>query len=125
MNVSPLEEEKAHRNLAVASRYNDITGKVTGYCGTSNKNYIYNLYFHGEITGFTKDYSFIFYIASPQFAYMKCTVPASTDVNSYVVCGIDVDKFYTSGNTYNLKDEFLPFQIAKYLIGKLLLKVII
>ena len=105
-NLSTSEEKPEKKSLSITNRYIDFTGKVTGNCDTSNPNYIYNLFFEAQITGFTRDESFILYVKTPRFAYMKCTIQYSTNVNSYVWCSFDVDKFYLSGSTINLNNDF-------------------
>ena len=99
------EEKPEKKTLSITNRFIDFTGEVKGYCDTSNSNYIYNLFFHAQITGFTRDESFILYVKTPRFAYMKCTIVYSTDVNSYVSCSYDVDKFFMFV-TINLNNDF-------------------
>lgn len=99
------EEKPEKKTLSITNRFIDFTGEVKGNCDTRNSNYIYNLFFYAQITGFTRDESFILYVKTPRFAYMKCTIVYSTDVNSYVSCSYDVDKFFMFG-TINLNNDF-------------------
>ena len=110
-NTQPEQQDKENKILTIANRYIDFTGSASTSCrvNTINKvNYIYlALYFNAEITGFTRAYSFRMYLTDPSYAYMICTVPASTtDPSSYVECRLDIEKFYLISWTVNLPNSF-------------------
>ena len=105
-NKSPSQEKPEKKTLAIINRYIDFTGKVGAECDSKSSNYIYKLYFYAQITGFTSDEYFILYVKKPEYGYMSCTIKYSTEVSSYVVCGIDVHKYYPKAYTIELKDVF-------------------
>ena len=97
-------------SISITSRYIDFTGK-SGYKVNSNSSgSSFLMYFYAEITGFTREYSFIMNTPGTEYqrySYMTCTVPASTsDPSSYVLCIFDLEKFYLLGYTVTLPNEF-------------------
>ena len=98
------EQNPKENKLGIVNRYIDFTGKVEMLCSLYNNVYTLYFYFLAEITGFTKPYSFILYTAG-KYAYMRCTIPVSTNINSNITCTWSPGKFYVP-YTIEFQKEF-------------------
>ena len=109
INISSEHPVKGNK-LTIASRYIEFSGKTGKQVSENSSGSSYIFYFYAEITGFTKDYSFIMYTPNTEYqrySYMTCKVPASTaDPSSYVQCIFDLEKFYLLGLTVELPNQF-------------------
>ena len=108
ISISIDSESSKTNSFSMSTKYINFTGQYMVFCKTNiyagEKYKFFELVLYAKIDGFIQEETFILNLQSNPYAYMTCTIPVSTMMDTNVTCIIDTKQFYS--DTIYLPEEF-------------------